>query len=311
MSISSISSYSGGGYAGSVQQRRHKEMDAIADAVQAGDITSAQQALKTLKSDTTSSSDTSTQGTDAIGKARRYLSALHVQGTNQSTDTDTDSDDSGTTLKSQVDALFAAIEKGDLTRAQSALTTLQSNMPQPPAMGPPGGDTGSSELAGSLNSLFDAVKSGDTTKAQAALDTLEKQGGLSADGDGAIDKDLDALFSAVKSGDMKTAQSSLDTLSDDMQSNMPPPPPQGFGFGGMPGGPSGATSSDASNAMTSTLDDLSSVFSAIEKGDMTAAQTALTSLKSDQSALRSLFQPSTASTAASTVTSGYLDTTTT
>jgi ribosomal protein S20 len=286
-------------------------MDAVADAVQAGDISSAQQALKTLKSDMPSASDTSTQGTDAIGKARRALSALHIQGTSQSSDTDTDSDDTGATLKSQVDALFAAIEKGDLTSAQSALTTLQSNMPQPPAMGPPGGDTGSSELATSLNSLFDAVKSGDTTKAQAALDTIEKQGGLSADGDGAIDKDLDALFSAVKSGDMKTAQSSLDTLSDDMQSAMPPPPPQGFGFGGMPGGLDGSASSDAANAMKSTFDDLSSVFSAIEKGDMTAAQKALTSLKSDQSSLQALFQPSTASTAASTVTSGYLDTTTT
>lgn len=308
MSISSISSYSSGSYAGSVHQRRHKDMEAVADAVQSGDIAAAQQALKTLKSDSQFTGEGTTQGTDAVGKARRHMSSFNLQSATATSDADGD-DDAGS-IKEQIDALFSAIEKGDLSGAQAALTTLQSNMPQPPGMGPPpGGDPGSSELSKSLDALFDAVKSGDTTKAQAALDGIEKQGNLSTDGGGQIDKDLDALFAAVKSGDMKTAQSSLDTLNSDMQSQMPPPPPPGFGFGGMQAATGGSSSNDPNAGAGSILDDLSSVLSAIEKGDMTAAQQALSTFKTDQAALQALFQPATA--AASNVTAGYLDSTTT
>lgn len=71
-------------------------------------------------------------------------------------------------------SLLSAIQSGDMTSAQSALQTLQSDLPSTPALYTASGTSASQTSVGSdLSSLFSAVKSGDLSAAQSALDQFK------------------------------------------------------------------------------------------------------------------------------------------
>ena len=68
-------------------------------------------------------------------------------------------------------SLLSAVQSGDMTGAQSALQTLESDQPSTPAVyGPSGASSTSSPVSSDLSSLFSAVKAGDLNAAQSALD---------------------------------------------------------------------------------------------------------------------------------------------
>lgn len=71
-------------------------------------------------------------------------------------------------------SLLSAIQSGDMTTAQSALQTLQGDLPSAPALYNASGTSSSSNpISADLSSLFSAVKSGDLSAAQSALDQFK------------------------------------------------------------------------------------------------------------------------------------------
>jgi len=76
-------------------------------------------------------------------------------------------------FRSDFGSLLSAIQSGDVTSAQSALQTLQSNLPSTAAVYTAPGTTSQNPVASDLSSLFSAVKSGDLSAAQSALDQFK------------------------------------------------------------------------------------------------------------------------------------------
>ncbi len=89
----------------SIYDQRRKDFQALASAVNSGDISQAQQALSALQSDTQSSQTT------ASGSAQTSQSVSPL----------------GAQIKTDFSALTTAVQNGDLTGAQSALSNLKQD----------------------------------------------------------------------------------------------------------------------------------------------------------------------------------------
>jgi DNA-binding FadR family transcriptional regulator len=93
----------------------------------------------------------------------------------------TDQDSKMKKVKTDFDALAAALKSGDLTAAKTAYAQVQQDMknaPQPP-QNSQSSSSGSSQTspADALKAIGDALNSGDIAAAQKAFSTLQSQGG--------------------------------------------------------------------------------------------------------------------------------------
>ena len=93
---------------------------------------------------------------------------------------DGDADDGATSsvsarkqTRSDFASLLAAVQQGDMTSAQQALTAVQSDLSTAGATYSPSSQSGSGQVPTDLQTLFSAVQQGDTTSAQQALQKLQ------------------------------------------------------------------------------------------------------------------------------------------
>jgi hypothetical protein len=77
------------------------------------------------------------------------------------------------TFRSDFSALVSAVQSGDMSGAQSALTALQSDRAAMGAQGGRGPGQDSSKMSNDLAALVQAVQSGDVAGAQKALQTIQ------------------------------------------------------------------------------------------------------------------------------------------
>ncbi len=113
-------------------------------------------------------------------------SALNVQRSQGAIDADGDHDGSvagspkADAFRGDFASMLSAVKSGDMTAAQSALQSLQSDLGSATATYSPSSTNGSSQnpVADDLTSLFAAVKSGDVSGAQSALEAFKS--GVSA-----------------------------------------------------------------------------------------------------------------------------------
>jgi ribosomal protein S20 len=187
-------------------KERRTALKAMEEAVRTGDIASAQKSLATLKSGASADAGGSSSSGDTTNPFRAMM-------------------------KADLSTLTAAVEKGDLEGAQSALQTLDADKAkfQPPPPPPFGGDAQTSDQGGFLNdlkSLLKAVQSGDSDGVKTALASLQNdlqsflaQADTKSDGDAAgtpasgtttgtnsFGDDIKALMDAAASGDTKAMQ---------------------------------------------------------------------------------------------------------
>jgi hypothetical protein len=169
-----------------------------------------------------------------------------------------------------------------------------------------------------LVSLLEDTQSGDTTSAQTAAGAVaDDLGSLAAtlaqgttgpsDGTasttsdaGSFLSDVGSLISAVQSGDITSAQSAADAVIQDLQSIAPPPSAVS----------SGAATQPSSDALTTFINDLSTLLEATSSGDLTSAQSAATKVESDLQSLAQQSDASSATPASNTATSASTDSST-
>ena len=177
MNISSIGSYTAASaattQAPAAKSGRHggggKDFDALAKALQSGDLSAAQDAFATLQADAPSGAS----GSSSSGSSQ---------------------------FKTDVDALKKALDAGDLAGAQQAFATIQSHAPSR-------GNGPSPDVKSGIDALGKALSSGDLSAAQAAFKTLTANASGSTSGTSSasttIKSDVDALSKALSSGSLK------------------------------------------------------------------------------------------------------------
>ena len=124
-------------------------------------------------------------------------------------------------------AMESAIQSGDMTAAQKALSAWQldtQNIQGARGSCPSQGSQPNSPFQSDLNALVNAVESGDATSAQTALTTFDqdRQGTFGGTGQtpSSFMSDLQSMLSAVQSGDLSSAQKDVSTLQSDIKSFM-------------------------------------------------------------------------------------------
>jgi hypothetical protein len=178
-------------------------------------------------------------------------------------------------VKSDFAALGKALNSGDLTTAQTAFTTLQSDL-QAAGQTQSGQQTGAtSQLSADLAALGKAIQSGNVSDAQKAFQTLQKDmqqarkahhhhdGGSAQNTQNTTSNpfsDLAAIGNALQSGDLSGAQSAFATLQQD----------------------TGTSSGQSTTSTTSTPGtDLTALSSALQSGNLSDAQNAFATLMQD------------------------------
>lgn len=141
-------------------------------------------------------------------------------------------------ISSDFQALGQALQSGNLSAAQSALTTFQQEMQSLGGSRSGGSGAGGvhrhhgkhfngamAQQMSDLNSMANALQSGDTSSATSALNTLlsaiQSSSGSSSDpftSSSSVSTDLQNLQSALQSGSLSTAQSTFSTLMQDLGS---------------------------------------------------------------------------------------------
>lgn len=218
MSVSNISSNFGYSQAAGGHPPRKQEIDALSEALQAGDISSAQQAFSTLFA--TSSNQTASSNSNSC-------------------------DD----VVTDISALGKALSSGDLDSAQSAFSSLQEDIQNAPPPPPPGGPNGVGGPGGpggkddpvqqAFSDLASALESNDIEAAKTAFATLQSLAPdnqnstadsssttsstttASTSATDTIGTDLSSLSAALESGDLTSAQTLFQTLLADLQANAP------------------------------------------------------------------------------------------
>lgn len=173
--------------------------------------------------------------------------------------------------------LESALSSGDLSAAQSAFSSLQSNAPT---------NGGNSQAKTDFEALGKALESGDISAAQEAFKTIQSNapkggqgmggpGGPPPSGGGGADQfksDMDALGKALESGDLDAAKQALATI----QKNMPKDPSSSTS--------DSDSDSDSSTSSTNSTDDPRKLFeqlsSALQSGDLSTANSLYSSLMS-------------------------------
>ncbi|RTL65965.1 MAG: hypothetical protein EKK41_19555 [Hyphomicrobiales bacterium] len=223
MALSALSSGSSQSLIEQMKERR-AALQAMQDAVRTGDLATAKKSLATLQS---TSAGTAASDGDADDTANPFR----------------------TTMKADLSALTAAVEKGDLTGAQSALQTLDADKAKftPPSFAQYEGtdDTqsgGQGGFLGDLQSLLKAVKSGDSDGVKMALASLQNdlqsfmtqtdasadttatgtQSDTSISGTSSFADDIKALMDAAKSGDTKAMQEAARKIGEGIDNALSP-----------------------------------------------------------------------------------------
>jgi len=187
----------------------------------------------------TSSTDTSGPGNDPIGQLLKaiksgnltaakaaYQNVLdHAPGQNSSASSSSTSSSgsstssSGDPLQDLLTQLGTALQSGDLSTAQSLVTTFEANKPQggagsAPPPPPPDGTGGDQALGSAVGSLLSSVQSGDLSSAQSAYATVSSL--LGTDSTSSSASSSTASSSSSSSNPLLTLISSLGTsLSND------------------------------------------------------------------------------------------------
>lgn len=200
MAVTALSSGSSQSLIEEMKERR-AALKAMEEAVRTGDLASAKKSLATLQS--TSSKD----------------------GSNAATDADDASNPFRATMKADLSALTAAVAKGDLSGAQSALQTLDADKAKftPPSFAQYEGTddtqgTGQGGFLDDLQSLLKAVKSGDSDGVKLALASLQNDlQSFMTQADTQANAGTDATADATQAGSTTTSQSSF---ADDIKALM-------------------------------------------------------------------------------------------
>lgn len=252
MSISAITASTATSTIQSATSRQHRTnpVQQLFNAIKSGDLTAAQAAYQQVLANAPSSSGTSS--TTASSGSSTSSSAANP-------------------LQQLLDQLGTALQSGDISSAQTALSSFLASAPS--GAGGNGGPTGDQSTTGkAISSLFSAIQSGDLTTAQSDYATVSAllsgsgdtsgSAGTSATtgtGQDSFQQLISQIGTALQSGDISSAQSALSQF----QSDAPPPPP------------SSGNGPDSSAGKA-----LSSLFSSIQSGDLTSAQSAYASLES-------------------------------
>ncbi|GAB7126223.1 hypothetical protein JCM19000A_07300 [Silvimonas sp. JCM 19000] len=265
--MSSISGLSSSSYlysstASDELKQRRQNYKALETALNAGDLSGAQTAYAALQAQQSSASSGSSSSGSGSNSAQQQF-------------------------QTDFAALGTALSSGDISSAQSAFATLQSDRPKGP---PPGGQGGGAiqQVASDLDAVQSALSSNDLSSAKTTFSTLlqdlqtamgSSSASASASGSissssatasgstDAIADDFTALQNALSSNDLGTAQTAFSTLMSDVASaaqtqqarpmGPPPPPPD----------------ADQDGEDDPLGDDLTTLANAIGSGDMSTAQT--------------------------------------
>ncbi|HTR79236.1 MAG TPA: hypothetical protein VMH39_14045 [Gemmatimonadaceae bacterium] len=152
MSISGIGA-AGGSQAALIAllQQQRDDFQSLVSSVQSGDLSDAQKALAALQQDTGNVAPTS--GPSDAGITQSTSTAKSPQ----------------TTFTSDFASLVNAVQGGDITAAQSALSALENDVQTASS----GYATPATGVQADLQSLFQAVKTGNLSAAQTALTQLQ------------------------------------------------------------------------------------------------------------------------------------------
>lgn len=202
MSISGISSFSAASSDVMATQNRQppsqvfmQQLQTLFDDIQSGDLSAAQQDYSQIESSASTSSS--------------------------STASSSDQNDPMSQLLSQVGS---ALQSGDITSAQSAVTEFQKNAPPPPPSGGAGGmpSGGGQSLTADQQSfrddflnLLDAIQTGDQSGAQSALSSLQSMLSASGSSTGTSSTGSSTSTSDSASSSASTSGSSSSTLAPD------------------------------------------------------------------------------------------------
>jgi len=257
MSISGISSSS---YNYDPFSKIKDDFKAISTALNSGNLTDAQKAYTTLKSDTSSVKS-----------------------------------DSNNPMAKDIQSLGSALDSGSLSDAQQTLAGIQKHLnghgefarQQMEMQSALNTDDSSSSTSGTsssaagnlgqdLQTLMTALQSGNLSDAQKAYASLQQDvssqnGGQSDD---PFSKDLQSLGDSLSSGNLSEAQTKMSQIQEKMSSRPMGPPP---------GPPPSDTSTSASNSTSgsdSLKDDLETLAEALQSGNLSDAQKAFASLQS-------------------------------
>jgi hypothetical protein len=223
MALTALSSGSSQSLIEQMKERR-AALQAMQDAVRTGDLATAKKSLATLQS-------TSADGAGATP----------------------DADDTGNpfraTMKADLTSLTAAVEKGDLAGAQSALQTLDADKAKftlPSFAQYEGTDdtqgSGQGGFLDDLKTLLKAVKSGDSDGVKTALASLQNdlqsfmtqadagtdtnatgtQPDTATSGTSSFADDIKALMDAAKSGDSKAMQEAARKIAEGIDNALSP-----------------------------------------------------------------------------------------
>lgn len=212
MSVSNVSSTTAGlsqfNWRSPVRQAR-QDFDQLFQAMQAGNMSGAQQAYSDLQqmlsgsaaassaAATTATTSTTTSGTDTAASAA-------AASTTSSTAT------TGNTIASDWSALGQALQSGNAASAQSAFSQLEQDL-QSSAQSAQGAEHHRHHHGGGeVRALFSAMRGGAAT-ASTGNGTSTSANSVSAD--------ISALQKALQSGDTASAQTLLTQLQNDLQAS--------------------------------------------------------------------------------------------
>jgi hypothetical protein len=251
MSVSAISSTSS--QSSYVQYSKLKEeLQDLATALKSGNLSDAQKAYGTLQSET----------------------ATQASGT-------------GNPMQRDIQSLGSALESGNLEDAQKTLAEIQKHLQgrgefarqqlemqsswdsESTQQQDSTEATTSGGLSQDFQSLVQALSSGNLEEARKAFATLQQNASANQQGssDDPLSKDLAGVGSSLESGDLQQAQDKLTKIEEKLSHRPegPPPPRQG----------------EASSAQDQLQQDLASLGSALESGNLEDAQQALATLQTN------------------------------
>ena len=267
------------------------DLSALWEALQAGNLTSAQSYFLKLQQDV-----------QAIGAN----ASDNTQSTSTATASSSTSDSNP--LANDLSTLEDALQSGDLTSAQNTFAKIMQHMQGPPPPPPPDANdsdttqgtsttttssslSGSNPLADDLSTLENALQSGDLTSAQTILaqimqhmqgpppppdandsdstqSTSTVSSSSSVSDSNPLAKDLSTLEEALQSGDLTSAQTILAQIMQHMQG----PPPPDFNASDTTQSTSTTTASNSSSDSNPLVNDLTKLEEALQSGDLTSAQ---------------------------------------
>ncbi|KPC49545.1 hypothetical protein [Amantichitinum ursilacus] len=326
-SASSASSTASGSTSNSPQQQFQTDFAALGKALSSGDISSAQSAFATLQSDRPKGPPPGDQNGGAIQQVASDLNAVQsalsssdlssakttfstllkdlqaAMGGSSASDAASGSTSSATaaasgstdTISNDFTALQNALSGNDLSTAQSAFSTLmtdissaaqtqQAQRPMGPPPPPPGADndSGDDPLGDDLTTLANAIDSGDLSTAQSLFAQIQQglttgqanAGSDSTDSssDSSVSDALSALSTALTSKDSSKAQSAFGSLLDTL------------GYTEVDDTDDSDYASAAATASDSLNSDFSTLASALNSGDLTAARDAFSTLQQNRAA---------------------------